>query len=109
MGNAFYLGHVLCQVESQVIGLIIVNPYDFYFSLAIYCASKVLCRRGTKWHQIHTSSIRVEYTMYMCGVKVAKQLHSSYTTQIRSHKEWHKTFNGLLDISIVKMYIIYRD
>ena len=76
---------------------------------SMYPASKVPHRSGAVRHHIPTSPILVEYTTYMHGVDVLDQLRSSYIAQNRNHKWWHKIFNGVLDISIVNMYIMYLD
>ena len=76
---------------------------------SMYPPLEVPRRSGALRHQIPTPSILLEYTTYMRGVDVADQLKSSYTAVSRSHKWWHKIFNGLLDISMVNMYIMYLD
>ena len=76
---------------------------------SMYPPSEVHHCFGALRHQIPTLPILLEYTTYMCGMDVANQLKSSYTTQSRSHKWWHKIFNGLFDISTVNMYIMYLD
>ena len=72
-------------------------------------APEVPCRSGIVRHQIPMPSILMEYTAYMWGVNVANQLRSLYNAQTRSHKRWHKIFNGLHDITIVNIYIMYLD
>ena len=76
---------------------------------SLFLPPKVPRRSGAMYHNIPTFPLLVEYTTYMCGVDVADQLRSSYTIQTKSHKWWHKIFNGLLDISTVNMYIMYLD
>jgi hypothetical protein len=56
---------------------------------------------------IPTSPVLREYTTYMRGVDVADQLRASYSSQIRSHKWWHRIFWFLIDMTEVNMYVMY--
>lgn len=44
----------------------------------------------------------------MRGVDVADQMRGAYTSQVRSHKWWHRLFYFLLDTSVVNSYVIYK-
>jgi hypothetical protein len=66
-------------------------------------------RNGAVRENIPTSPMLVEYTTFMRGVDVADQLRASYSSQIWSHKWWHRIFMALLDITEVNIYIMYLD
>jgi hypothetical protein len=38
---------------------------------------------------------------------VADHLRGNYTTQVRTHKWWHRVFFFLLDVTVTNMYIMY--
>ena len=56
---------------------------------------------------IPTSLVLLEYTTFMRGVDVAKELQVSYSSQVHSHKWRHCIFYFLFDSTTVNMYIIY--
>jgi hypothetical protein len=43
----------------------------------------------------------------MRGVDVADHLRGNYTTQVHTHKWWHRVFFFLLDVTVTNMYIMY--
>jgi hypothetical protein len=71
--------------------------------------AKVPRRNGAVRDKIPTSPVLLEYTTFMRGVDVADQLRTSYSSQTRSHKWWHRVFWALVDITEVNMYIMYLD
>jgi hypothetical protein len=64
-------------------------------------------RNGAVREFIGTSPMLREYTTYMRRVDVADQLRASYSSQIRSHKWWHRILWFLIDMTEVNMYIMY--
>lgn len=78
-------------------------------SLAFPCEIVEVPRRvGAVRKMVQTSPIHKEYTTYMRGVDVADQLRGNYTSQVRSHKWWHRLFHFLIDTTIVNMWIIHK-
>jgi hypothetical protein len=64
-------------------------------------------RDGARRPDICTSPVLVEYTNNMRGVDVADHLRGNYTTQVCTHKWWHRVFFFLWDLTTVNMYIMY--
>lgn len=65
-------------------------------------------RVGACQKMIKTSPVHKEYTTYMRGVDVADQLRGNYTSQVWSHKWWHRLFHFLVDTTIVNVWIIHK-
>jgi hypothetical protein len=64
-------------------------------------------RNGAIRSDIPTSPVLQEYTSNMRGVDVADHLRGNYTTQVRTHKWWHRVFFFLWDVTVTNMYIMY--
>ena len=56
-----------------------------------------------------TSPIQKEYQEMMRGVDVVDQCRVEYTTQIMSHKWWHRLFFFVLDSSLGNAYVLYKE
>ena len=51
----------------------------------------------------------VDYTRSMEGIDKFNHLKSSYSSNRRSKKWWHRLFYFLLDVTLVKSYTLYVD
>ena len=56
---------------------------------------------------VPASPILLQYQEYMRGVDVGDQIRANYSSQLRSHKWWHKLFFFILDQSVVNSYVVY--
>lgn len=57
--------------------------------------------------KVPSSPIHVQYQEYMRGVDVTDQIRSNYSSQLKSHKWWHKLFFFIIDQSMVNSYVVY--
>jgi hypothetical protein len=82
-----------------------VNPIGFL----CMPRDEVPRRNGAMKERIPTFPMLLKYTTFMRGVDVAEQLQASYSLQSRSYKWLHRIFFVLLDITEVKIYVMYLD
>jgi hypothetical protein len=59
--------------------------------------------------QVPTSPVHKEYTTWMRGVDVADQIRSSYSSQVRSHKWWHRLLFFLLDTTVGNCHVLHKE
>lgn len=68
----------------------------------------VVSRRvGSVRKDVETSPMHYQYTTYMRGVDVADQLRGEYSSQVRTHKWWHRLFFFLLDTTVVNTWKLH--
>ena len=56
---------------------------------------------------VPSSPIHTQYQEYMRGVDVSDQIRANYSSQLKSHKWWHKLFFFIVDQSMVNSYVVY--
>lgn len=54
-----------------------------------------------------TSPILLQYQAGMQGVDIVDQQRQEYSTQLHSHKWWHRIFLFVLDLQLLNSYILY--
>ena len=62
---------------------------------------------GRERVQFPTSPILLQYQARMRGVDLVDQQHQEYSTQLHSHKWWHRIFIFVLDSQLLNAYILY--
>ena len=56
-----------------------------------------------------TSPILLQYQAGMRGVDVVDQKRQEYSTQLHSHKWWHRIFMFILDSTLLNAYVLYSE
>lgn len=58
---------------------------------------------------VEISPIHVKYPTYVRCCNVANQLVGQHSVQSRSHKQWHRPFCWLLDVTTVDMWKLHKE
>lgn len=62
---------------------------------------------GRERIEFRTSPILLQYQAGMRGVDIVDQQRQEYSTQLHSHKWWHRIFMFVLDSQLLNSYILY--
>ena len=99
----------MCAVlwkDKKSVSLIFIHSRPMAFPCEI---CEVPCRDGATKKKVKTSPVHLEYTTMMRGVDVTNHLRGNYTSQVQSHKWWHRLFFFVLDTTMTNMWIIHKE